>query len=64
MYGVVLATLDLYRHRGESGVIVDEIIDLTLVPIVVVKQLVAMSNQFTGNGGLVDGTQVDAGFVV
>ena len=64
VYGIVLARLDLKGDSGKAAVIVDQVIDLALAAVVIVVQLIAMGGQFAGDDSLIDGSQIDALFII
>ena len=41
---VILAGLYLYRHGGQAVVIINKIVNLTLTAVIVIEQLIAVSN--------------------
>ena len=60
MNGVILAGLHLNGNGGEAVVIVDQIINLAFAAVIVIVQVEAMGDQFTGNNAFIDRSKIDA----
>ena len=52
--GVVLTGLDLEGNSGQAIIIVDQIIDLALAAVVVIKQIITVGDELAGNDALVN----------
>lgn len=62
--GVVLAGLDLDGDGGETVVIVDQIIDLSLAAVIVIKQLEAVGRQLLGHHAFIHRAEIDPRLIV
>lgn len=62
--GVILAGLDLNGDGGQSVVVIDQIIGLTLAAVVVIVQIIAVGDELAGDNALIYRTRVDAPLVV
>ena len=64
VHRVVLARLDFNRIGTHGSMIIYQIVNLSLLAVVVVEKLVPMSPQFLCNDILIDGAKIDAADIV
>ena len=64
MCRVVFARLDLYWVGTHRGVVVNQIVHLTLLAIVIIVEFVSMCAKFLGYHILIDGTEIDTANII
>ena len=64
MDGVVSARFDLDWYDRETVIVINEVVDFTLLAVVVIKELVSMGMKFTCDDAFVDSAKIDAAFIV
>ena len=61
---IVFARFYLNRERTEIVVIVNQVVDFTLIAVVVIIKFKAVGNQFACNYAFINRTQIDTFFII
>ena len=64
VHGIILTGLYFDRHSGQAVIIINQIINLTLAAIVIIKEFMTVRDQFTGNNRFIHRTQIDTSFII